>query len=193
VNRCRCAVGRVLVACEFSGIVRDAFRARGVDAVSCDLLPTERPGPHIQADVLDVLGRGWAMMIAFPPCTALANSGNRWHAGKPSRLAGLDFVRALMRAPIPRWAIENPPGAINSQIRRPDLIVQPWEYGAGETKMTCLWLRGLPPLMVGELVGGPYRARVHREPDSAGRWKRRSRTYPGLAAEMAAQWASFGG
>jgi len=182
----------VLIACEFSGIVRDAFRAHGVDAVSCDLLPTERPGPHLQADVLDVLGRGWAMMIAFPPCTTLTNAGNRWYAGTPARLAGLDFIRALMRSPIPRWCIENPPGAINSQIRRPDLTIQPWEYGAAETKATCLWLRGLPPLMVGELVGGPYRQRIHREPDSAGRWKRRSRTYAGVAQAMAREWASFG-
>jgi hypothetical protein len=181
----------VLVACEFSGIVRDAFRARGVDAVSCDLLPCERPGPHITADVLGVLGGGWDLMVAFPPCTTLCNSGNRWHHHSAARLAGLDFVRALMAAPIPRWAIENPPGAINSQIAAPDMVLQPWQYGAAETKQTCLWLRGLPPLLVGELVGGPYRTRVHREPDSRDRWKRRSRTFPGLADAMAEQWAGF--
>jgi hypothetical protein len=181
----------VLIACEFSGIVRDAFRARGVDATSCDLLPTERPGPHIQADVLTVLDHGWDLMVAFPPCTALCNSGNRWHHGTPSRLAALRFVVSLMAAPIPRWAIENPPGAINSMIRRPDLIIEPWQYGAAETKTTCFWLRGLPPLLVGDWVAPPYAQRVHREPDSADRWKRRSRTLSGLAEEMAAQWAGF--
>jgi hypothetical protein len=183
---------RILIACEFSGIVRDAFRAAGHDAVSCDLLPSERPGPHVQADVLTVADRGWDMMVAFPPCTALCNSGNRWYAGTDERRESLGFIRQLMAVPIPRWAIENPVGAISSAIRRPDMILQPWEYGSAETKQTCLWLKGLPPLMVEDWIQGPYRARVHREPESKDRWKRRSRTYEGVAAAMAAQWGLHG-
>lgn len=181
----------VLIACEFSGIVRDAFRARGHDAVSCDLLPSERTGPHLQCDVREVLGDDWDMMIAFPPCTHLAASGNRWHAGTPQRGQALAFVRALMDAPIPRWALENPVGAINSRIRRPDMILQPWQYGHRETKATCLWLKGLPPLMAGEVWAGPYEERVHRMPPSADRWKDRSRTLPGVAEAMAGQWGAL--
>lgn len=180
---------RALIACEFSGIVRDAFRAEGVDAVSCDLLASERPGPHIQADVRTVLDQGWDLMVAFPPCTAICNSGNRWYAGTEDRVKALAFVRELMEFPGP-WAIENPVGAISTSIRRPDMILQPWEYGSPETKATCLWLHRLPPLMVEDWIEGPYYARVHREPESKDRWKKRSRTYPGVAAAMARQWAS---
>lgn len=180
---------RVLVACEFSGIVRDAFIERGHDAVSCDLLESERPGPHIRADVRDVLDRGWDLMLAFPPCTYLACSGNRWYAGTDERRQALGFVRDLMDAPVARWAIENPVGVISSQIRRPDLIVHPWQYGAAETKATCLWLKRLPPLMVDTWITGKLAARVHRESQhQPERWKARSRTYPGIANAMAEQW-----
>jgi hypothetical protein len=183
---------RVLAGCEFSGVVRDAFLAAGHDAWSCDLLPSERPGPHIQGDLLECLsGGGWDLLIAFPPCTYLASSGNRWHAGSPQRAGALDFIRALMAAEVPRWAIENPVGAINSRIRRPDLIVQPWQYGHRETKATCLWLHRLPPLMVTSVWAGPYEARVHREPPGPDRWKNRSRTLAGLAAAMADQWGAL--
>jgi hypothetical protein len=181
----------VLVACEFSGIVRDAFRRRGHDAVSCDLLPTEQPGPHYQGHIEMLLAEPerWDMMIAFPPCTHLCASGNRWHAGTPERDAALEFVRLLLGAPIPKIALENPVGAINSRIRRPDMILQPWQYGHRETKATCLWLKGLPPLMAADVWAGPYEARVHRMPQSRDRWKNRSRTLPGIAEAMADQWA----
>lgn len=181
----------VLIACEFSGIVRDAFIESGHDAVSCDLLPTERPGPHIRGDVLTVLGGGWDMMLAFPPCTHLCASGNRWHAGTSQRDEALQLVRALLDAPIPRIALENPVGAINSRIRRPDMILQPWQYGHRETKATCLWLKGLPVLMAGDVWAGPYEARVHRMGQRRDRWKDRSRTLPGVAAAMAAQWGEL--
>ena len=181
----------VLIACEFSGIVRDAFRDRGHDAVSCDLLPAEQPGPHIQCDVLDVLGQGWDMMIAFPPCTHLCASGNRWHAGTPQRTEALEFVRLLLDAPIPRIALENPVGAINSRIRRPDMILQPWQYGHRETKATCLWLKGLPVLMADDVWAGPYEERVWRMGQRKDRWKDRSRTLPGVAAAMAHQWGAL--
>lgn len=182
---------RVLVGCEFSGIVRDAFLAAGHDAWSCDLLPSERPGPHLQGDVLGHLDGGWDLLLAFPPCTYLARSGARWHSGTPRQAAALDFVRALMAAPVPRWAIENPVGAISSHIRRPDLVVHPWQYGHRETKATCLWLHHLPPLMVTDLWAGPYEARVLREPPGPDRWKNRSRTLTGLAAAMAEQWGAM--
>ena len=180
---------RVLVACEFSGIVRDAFRARGHDAVSCDLLPSERPGPHIQANVLDVLDDGWDLMVAHPPCTHLAVSGARWFAGRRSEQAeALEFVRALLNAPIPRIALENPVSVISTRIRRPDQIIQPWQFGHGETKATCLWLKGLPPLVPTDIVDGRT-ARVHRMPPGPERWRERSRTLSGIAAAMADQWA----
>ncbi len=182
---------RVLVACEFSGIVRDAFIDQGHDAVSCDLLESERPGPHIKADVFSVLDRGWDLMLAFPPCTYLASSGNRWHADTPRRLEAAGFARRLYEAPVPRVAIENPVGALSVLWRRPDLIIHPWEYGAAETRATCLWLKRLPPLLVEGHVGGPYAARVHREPPGPDRWKRRSRTYEGIASAMARQWGDL--
>lgn len=180
---------RILVACEFSGIVRDAFTARGHQAVSVDLLPTEKPGPHVIADVRRILGWGWDMMIGFPPCTALCASGNRWYAGTLERIEAAEFFRLLDTAPIPKIALENPAvGALSVLYRRPDLVIHPWEYGHPETKKTGLWLRGLAPLMVGEWVGGPYQARVHRAPESADRWKVRSRTLPGIAEAMANEW-----
>ena len=179
---------RILVACEFSGIVRDAFRERGHDAVSCDLLPSERPGPHIRGDVLDVLDGGWDLLIAHPPCTYLAVSGARWFAGRHAEQeAALDFVRLLLDAPIPRIALENPVSVISSRIRKPDQIIQPWQFGHGEVKATCLWLRNLPPLVPTDIVDG-REARVHRMPPGPDRWRERSRTLPGIAAAMADQW-----
>jgi hypothetical protein len=179
---------RVLVACEYSGTVRDAFRARGHDALSCDLLHTEKPGPHYQGDVFDIINDGWDLMIAHPPCTHLAVSGARWWKGKLNEQAeALWFVAQLMGAPIPRIAIENPVSKISTAIRKPDQIVQPWQFGHGETKATCLWLRGLPKLVPTQVVGG-REARIHKMPPSKDRWKERSRTYQGIADAMAAQW-----
>jgi hypothetical protein len=183
---------RVLVACEFSGTVREAFRARGHDAWSCDLLPTERyrPGPHIQGDVLDVLDDGWDLMVAHPPCTHLAVSGARWFKEKQAEQAeALDFVRRLLEAPIPKIALENPISIISSRIRKPDQIIQPWMFGHGETKATCLWLKGLPLLIPTHVVQGRAN-RVHRMPPSADRWKLRSLTYQGIAEAMADQWGA---
>lgn len=181
---------RVLVACEFSGVVREAFRVRGHDAWSCDLLPSEVDGPHIQGDVSSRLSDGWDLMVAHPPCTHLAVSGARWFAGKVVEQAkALDFVRSLLGAPIGRIALENPISIISSHVRRPDQIIQPWQFGHGETKATCLWLNGLLPLMPTDIVDG-REARVHREPPGPDRWKERSRTLPGIAAAMAEQWGS---
>jgi len=179
---------RVLVACEFSGTVRDAFRKRGHDAISCDLLPTETPGAHYQGDVRDILGNGWDMMIAHPPCTHLAVSGARWFKDKQKEQEeALDFVRVLMAAPILMIAIENPISIISSKIRKPDQIIQPWQFGHGETKATCLWLKGMPKLIPTKIVEGRL-AKVHRMPPSPNRWKERSRTYQGIADAMAEQW-----
>jgi hypothetical protein len=181
---------RVLVACEYSGTVRDAFRERGHDAMSCDLLPTDAPGPHYQGDVCDVLDDGWDLMIAHPPCTHLAVSGARWfHLKLQEQADALDFVRLLMGSPIPRIAVENPVSIISSRIRKPDQIIQPWQFGHGETKATCLWLKGLPALKPTNVVDG-REARVHRLPPSADRWKIRSTTYSGIAAAMADQWGA---
>lgn len=184
---------RILIACEFSGIVRDAFRAAGHEATSCDLLPSERPGPHITGDVRDVLEDGWDLLIAHPPCTDLAVSGARWFPTKRAdgrQDRALAFVQTLLDAPVPRCCIENPVSIISTAIRRPDQIVQPWQFGHGETKATCLWLRGLPLLQPTCIVSGRL-ARVHRAPPSADRWKIRSRTYSGIAAAMAAQWGNL--
>lgn len=179
---------RVLVACEYSGRVRDAFRALGHHAMSCDLLPTDEPGPHYQGDVRDVIGRGWDLMIAHPPCTHLAVSGARWFKDKTEEQAeALDFVRMLMDAPIPKIAIENPISVISSRIRKPDQIIQPWQFGHGETKATCLWLKGLPKLEPTNVVEG-REARVHRMSPGPSRWKERSMTYLGIAEAMAMQW-----
>ena len=179
---------RVLVACEFSGTVRDAFAALGHDAWSCDLLPSEKPGNHIQGNVLNAINKGWDLMIAHPPCTHLAVSGSRWFKHKQKEQAeALEFVQRLMDAPIPRIAIENPISIISSRIRKPDQIIQPWQFGHGETKATCLWLKGLPKLIPTNMVEG-REARVHRMPPGPNRWKERSRTFPGIAAGMAEQW-----
>ena len=183
---------RVLVACEYSGVVRNAFRARGHDAMSCDLLPTDVPGPHYQGDVFDVIGDGWDLMIAHPPCTDLAVSGARHF---PAKIAdgrqgrALDFVRQLLDAPIPRIALENPISVISSKIRKPDQVIQPWMFGHGEVKATCLWLKNLPLLTPTDIVDG-REARVHRMAPSPTRWKERSRTLSGIAAAMADQWGN---
>jgi len=179
---------KILIACEFSGIVRDAFAIYGHNVVSCDLLETERPGAHYRGDVMDIIDDGWDMMIAHPPCTHLAISGARWFGGKRAeQAAALDFVRSLMAANIERICIENPISIISSHIRKPDQIIQPWMFGHGETKATCLWLKNLPPLIPTKVVGG-REPRVHKMPPSADRWKLRSRTYEGIAKAMAQQW-----
>ena len=181
---------RVLVACEFSGTVRDAFIAEGHEAVSCDLLPSETTGPHYQGDVLDILGDGWDMMIAHPPCKHLATSGARWFPQKQEeQLRALDFVRQLMDAPIPRIAIENPRSIISSRIRRPNQTIHPWQFGHDESKVTCLWLDKVPPLLPTE-IGNGKRKWVDRLPPSPDRWKARARTYPGIAKAMATQWGA---
>jgi len=181
---------RVLVACEYSGRVRDAFIKQGHDAMSCDLLPTDSPGPHYEGDVFDVLNDGWDLMVAHPPCTHLAVSGARHFAAKQAsgvQQEALDFVRKLLEAPIERIALENPISIISSKIRKPDQIIQPWQFGHGETKATCLWLKGLPKLVPTNIVEG-REARVHKMPPSADRWKLRSTTYQGIADAMAEQW-----
>jgi len=181
---------KVLVACEFSGVVRDAFLTRGHDAMSCDLLPTESPGPHYQGDVRDILGDGWDLMIAHPPCTNLAASGARWFPEKVAdgrQAGGVEFFMECVNAPVPRVAVENPVGIMSSRYRKPDQIIQPWMFGHGETKATCLWLRGLPRLLPTRVVSGRV-ARVHREPPGPERWRNRSRTFPGIASAMAEQW-----
>jgi len=179
---------KVLVACEYSGTVRDAFIRAGHDAMSCDILPTDSRGPHYQGDVRDILGEGWDLMIAHPPCTHLAVSGARWFKHKAVEQAeALDFVRLLMNAPVERIAIENPISIISSKIRKPDQIIQPWQFGHGETKATCLWLKNLPKLTPTNIVEGRDN-RIHRMPPSPDRWKLRSATYKGIAEAMAEQW-----
>jgi hypothetical protein len=180
----------ILVACEFSGIVRDAFIAAGHDAMSCDLLPTERPGPHYQGDIRDILADGWDMMIAHPPCTHLAVSGAAWFKYKEKEQAeALDFVRLLLDAPIPRIALENPVSVISTRIRKPTQIIHPWQFGHGETKTTCLWLKNLPKLIPTDIVAGREQ-RLHYLPPSPDRWKKRSLTFTGIADAMAAQWGA---
>ena len=181
---------RVLVGCEFSGTVRDAFLRRGHDAWSCDLLPCESGGPHLQGDVRDVLGDNWELAIFHPPCTHLCSSGARWFGKKLREQAeSLEFVRRLLDAPIAKMALENPVGIISTRIRKPDQIIQPWQFGHGETKATCLWLRGLPLLVPTRIVDG-REPRIHRMRPGADRWKNRSRTYAGIASAMAGQWTA---
>lgn len=191
---------KVLVACEYSGRVRDAFRALGHDAVSCDFLPTEREGPHHQGDVRDIINDGFDLMIGHPPCTYLAVSGLHWNKRIPGRAQAtedaLEFVRMLMEAPIPRIAIENPVSCISSRIRKPDQIIQPWWFGEDASKKTCLWLKNLPPLAAtNRLPGDDKTRRANQTPSgqnklgpSPDRWKERSRTYQGIANAMASQW-----
>ena len=179
---------RVLIGCEFSGVVREAFKAKGHNAWSCDLIESEIMGQHIIADVLYIINDGWDLMIAHPPCTHLAVSGARYFKDKVKQQEeSLDFVRVLMNAPIPKIAIENPISVISTKIRKPDQIIQPWMFGHGETKATCLWLKNLPKLLPTNIVEG-REARVHKMPPSKDRWKNRSRTYRGIAEAMAEQW-----
>lgn len=181
---------RVLIACEYSGRVRDAFIARGHEAMSCDLLPTDAPGPHYQGDVFDVIDYPWDLMIAHPPCTHLAVSGARHFAEKRMdgrQQAAVAFFMKLARAPIAKIAIENPVCIMSSLYRPADQIVQPWMFGHGETKATCLWLKGLKPLRPTDIVDG-REPRIHFMPPSEDRWKLRSETYMGIAEAMADQW-----
>ena len=197
---------KILIACEYSGTVRDAFRALGHDAISCDLLPTDREGPHHQGSVLDIINDGWDMMIAHPPCTYLANSGVSWLHKEPSRWDKLDegaaFFRLLWEAPIGRIAIENPIMHKYAKERtgagRQSQIVQPWMFGHTESKATCLWLKNLPPLretnnVKTETMKLPdnERQRLHYLPPSPTRWKERSTTFSGIAQAMADQWGNL--
>ena len=179
---------KVLVACEFSGVVRDAFTKRGHNTWSCDLLETEILGKHIQGNVLDHLNEEWDLMIAHPPCTFLAVSGARWFKErKQEQEKALQFVKDLMNAPIQKICIENPVSIISTKIRKPSQIIQPWQFGHGETKKTCLWLKNLPKLKPTKIVKG-REGKVWKEPPSKNRWKNRSRTYTGIAKAMAEQW-----
>ena len=191
---------RVLVACEYSGIVRDAFIANGHEAMSCDLLPTERSGPHYQGDVRDVINYPWDLMIAHPPCTHLSVSGAAWFGKKRiigAQQAGVSFFMMLAKSDIPKIAIENPVSVISSIWRKPDQIIQPWMFGHHETKATCLWLKGLQKLtptndVETETMSLPERERMrlHYLPPSDDRWKLRSKTFQGIAKAMAEQWGS---
>lgn len=188
---------RVLVACEFSGIVRQAFGVAGWDAMSCDLLPTELQGgnisPHFQGDVFECieLEGPFDLMIAFPPCTHLASSGARWFKDKMAEQdTAVEFVKRLAAAPIERIAIENPIGVLSTRWRKPDQIIQPWQFGHGETKATCLWLKNLPKLQATRVVEGRT-PRVHHASPGPERWKERSRTLVGVADAMATQWSNL--
>ena len=188
---------RVLVACEFSGVVRDAFLRMGHDAWSCDLLDTEVAGPHIVGDVLGVLGGGWDLMVAHPPCTHLAVSGAAWfYRKKVEQEEALEFVRQLLAAPIGRICLENPVSVISTRIRKPDQTIQPWQFGHPEQKRTCLWLKNLPKLVETTVVTLPEkkseRERLHYLSPGPNRWRERSRTYQGIADAMAEQWGREG-
>lgn len=193
----------VLVACEYSGTVRDAFIAAGHFAMSCDLLPTDVPGPHYQGDVFDIIDQGWDLMIAHPPCTYLCSSGLHWNKRRPERAQqtedALRFVQRLMAADIMKIAIENPIGCIGTRIRPADQTIQPWQFGHDASKATCLWLKNLPPLrhtqvIEPRVVNGKKRwanqtdSGQNRLPPTADRWKIRSETYNGIALAMAQQW-----
>lgn len=179
---------RVLVACEFSGIVREEFRKLGHDAWSCDLLDTEIPGQHIKDDVLKHLENGWDLMIAHPPCTYLAISGARWWKNRQQeQKEAIEFFKVLYQSSIEKIAIENPIGIISTVYRKPDQIIQPYQFGHGETKATCLWLKNLPLLVPTNIVEGRI-PRVHYEAPGKDRWKNRSRTLSGIAHAMAQQW-----
>jgi len=182
---------KILIACEYSGAVRDEFINLGHEAISCDLLPTEKPGPHYQGPVEEILYRDyWEMIIAFPPCTHIASSGARWFKEKIAdgrQQAAVDFFLKFVHHNCPRIAIENPVGIMSTRYRKPDQIIQPWQHGHGETKATCLWLKGLAPLVPTEIVSGREQ-KVWRMSESPQRAKLRSRTYPGIARAMATQW-----
>lgn len=191
---------KVLIACEYSGTVRDAFTALGHDATSCDLLPTDSPGKHYQGNVMDIINDGWDLMVCHPPCTHLAVSGARWfHKKQTEQQEALDFVRKLLDAPIEKICLENPVSIISSKIRKPDQIIQPYMFGHEATKTTCLWLKNLPPLtptnMVGKgerhiTKGGRSLPKWYNLPPSDDRWKIRSATFKGIAEAMASQWGT---
>jgi site-specific DNA-cytosine methylase len=182
---------KIIIACEFSGIVREAFAKKGHNAWSCDLLPSEIPGQHIQDDIMNVLrhlGEDWDMVIAHPPCTHLAVSGARWFKDKKKEQEeAIRFFKFFTYLKTPRVCIENPISIMSTKYRKPDQIIQPWQFGHGETKSTCLWLKGLPKLEPTNIVEG-REARIHKLPPSKDRWKERSRTYQGIADAMANQW-----
>ena len=197
---------KVLVACEYSGTVRDAFLRAGHDAMSCDLLPTDAAGPHYQGDVRDIINQGWDLMIAHPPCTYLCSSGLHWNKRVPGReqktAEAVEFVKMLLDAPIRMIAVENPIGRLSTAIRKPDQTIQPWQFGHDASKATCLWLKGLPPLAHGKIVnprivnGKPRWANQtdsgqNRLGPSDDRWKIRSETYVGIAQAMAEQWGNL--
>jgi len=191
---------RVLVACEFSGVVRDAFTARGHFAVSCDLMPSEKPGHHYMGDVRDIIQEGWDLMVCHPPCTYLSSSGLHWNTKRPERASrtedALDFVRMFLDAPVEKIALENPVGCISSRVRKPDQIIQPWQFGHPESKAICLWLKGLPLLQYTDVLSLPESGRWDNQTPSGqnklgpseNRWMERSRTYSGIATAMAKQW-----
>lgn len=198
------AVKRVLVACEYSGTVRDAFRALGHDAISCDLLPTEAPGPHYIGDVRALLKERWDILIAFPPCTYLCSSGMHWtvRGKRDPKLTedALEFVRMLLGAPCKHIALENPVGAISTRIRKPDCIIHPWQFGHAESKTTCLWLKNFPALVPTNILQKPASGHWDNQcangsqnklGPSPDRWKMRSKTYQGIAEAMASQWSAF--
>ena len=194
---------KILIACEYSGVVRDAFIKKGHDAISCDILPTEASGPHYLGDVSDILNDGWDMMIAHPPCTYLSVSGIHWNnrgRGWEETNKALEFVKALMNAPIDRICIENPVSIISSRIRRPDQSIHPYEFGHDASKKTCLWLKGLPKLTPTQIIqprivsgkkrwGNQTDSGQNKLPPSKDRWKVRSKTYSGIADAMANQWS----
>jgi len=202
---------RILIACEFSGSVRDEFIKLGHDAISCDLEPTETPGPHYQGDVMDIIDDGWDMMIAFPPCTHLAVSGAAHFAKKRAdgrQQQGIDFFMSLVNCNIPKYAIENPVGIMSTNYRKPDQIIQPWQFGNEAQKSTCLWLRDLPKLQPTNIVGkGEFfewkdgkTGKTKRQPkwfyeafkkNPTERAKIRNKTFPGVAAAMAKQWGNL--
>jgi site-specific DNA-cytosine methylase len=179
---------KVLVACEFSGVVREAFAKKGHDAWSCDLLPTDIPGQHIEADVTEALSDSWDLIIAHPPCTHLAVSGARWFKDKQEeQKEAIKFFMTLVEAKADKICVENPISIMSTRYRKPDQIIQPWMFGHGETKSTCLWLKGVPLLIPTSIVEG-REARIHKLPPSKDRWKLRSITYQGIADAMANQW-----
>ncbi len=181
---------KVLVFGEFSGRVRDAFAKRGHDSWSCDLMPSETDGNHLQCDGRTILGDGWDLMIAHPSCRFTAVSGARWFASRMNEQdSAVGFFLRLWNAPIKKKCLEHPISILSTWFRRPDQILQPWQFGHGEVKATCLFLKNLPPLRPTNIVEGRH-ARVHREPPSPERWKNRSRTYAGVAEAMAEQWGS---
>ena len=203
VIRCTAWLGRVLVACEYSGAVRDAFRKLGWYAMSCDLLPTDAPGEHYQGDVRELLAQPWDIIIAFPTCTYLCSSGMHWTVRGLRDLKltedALDFVRCLLGADCKHIALENPVGAISTRIRKPDCIIHPWQFGHPESKTTCLWLKNLPALVPTNVLQKPASGRWENQcasgqnklAPSPDRWKERSKTYQGIADAMASQWSAF--